>query len=156
MFKTVCPECVKNVIINWKKCKTLDIINGKEQFTYIRKFSFPCPYCSYNIVEELTFNPPKPPSYESIENLHILTTTYGGWNKQLSHITEECGEFIAKLNQHRRGRVADYELVEEATDVFITVTQVRAWFPELWNILLQKKICKGLKACEKSMSMYNE
>jgi NTP pyrophosphatase (non-canonical NTP hydrolase) len=51
--------------------------------------------------------------------------TLWGREKQLRQLTEECGELIAAVNQHERGRITDDELAAEVADVLICIAQAR-------------------------------
>lgn len=52
------------------------------------------------------------------------------WGKeaQLNQLQEECGELVAAVNQYRRGRVSDVEVVSEIADVMILVFQMEHVF----------------------------
>jgi NTP pyrophosphatase (non-canonical NTP hydrolase) len=48
-----------------------------------------------------------------------------GAEKQLRQMSEECGELVAAINQHERGRITEDELASEIADVLITAAQAR-------------------------------
>jgi NTP pyrophosphatase (non-canonical NTP hydrolase) len=48
-----------------------------------------------------------------------------GVERQLGQLTEECGELVAAINQHARGRVTECDLAEEVADVWICLAQAR-------------------------------
>lgn len=66
-------------------------------------------------------------------------TTYGV-QSQVEQMVEECAEFIAKVNQRRRGRIDMKDLIEEMVDVEIMVKQMKLIFggPEWLNFELDK------------------
>ena len=47
-----------------------------------------------------------------------------GEESQIGIAVEECGEFLAAVNQQKRGRVSNEEVCEEIADVLITMEQV--------------------------------
>ena len=58
-------------------------------------------------------------------------------------LTEECGEYIAALNQFKDGRVTMSELLEEIVDVEVLVEQMRIIFDERideWHKIKERKL----------------
>ena len=53
-----------------------------------------------------------------------------GEEAQINMAVEECGELIAAINQHRRGRCDSEELAGEVADVIITANQLALIFGE--------------------------
>ena len=67
-----------------------------------------------------------------------------GREKQLRMIQEECGELVAEINRFERGRSDLQRLFEEAADVLITISCLRAVAPDVFDVAVMDKLGRAL------------
>jgi NTP pyrophosphatase (non-canonical NTP hydrolase) len=65
-----------------------------------------------------------------------------GEQHQLRMLTEECGELIAAVNQHERGRIGDEALASECADVLIMLAQARHILGKKFDVQLEVKLTR--------------
>lgn len=71
-----------------------------------------------------------------------------GTTSQMNMAQEECAEFIAAVNQLRRGRITIDELADELADVIITSEGARQIINELGGDV-EEKVAAKLERLEK-------
>ena len=77
------------------------------------------------------------------EEIYNQIISIRGKEAQMYKLTEECGEYIAALNQFKDGRVTMSELLEEIVDVEVLVEQMRIIFDERideWHKIKERKL----------------
>lgn len=87
--------------------------------------------------------------HERLGGLCIQALGRWGENSQLAMCAEECAELGAEILRVLRGR-KDHEMsmMEEAADVFITVTQLRLLAPTLFDSKVREKLDRLEKLLE--------
>lgn len=79
----------------------------------------------------------------SCANLWDAATTRWSKSEQWNMVQEECGELIAAINQHRRGRLSQEDLASEVADVLIMAAQARHMVgPEIVDRMIAEKLTR--------------
>lgn len=70
-------------------------------------------------------------NYSQTEN-HLFDKALAKWGLdfQMGCATEEMGELITAINQYKRGRLTEEQVIEEIADVIIMMGQLRYYFGE--------------------------
>ncbi|RLI63341.1 MAG: hypothetical protein DRO67_05880 [Candidatus Asgardarchaeum californiense] len=78
------------------------------------------------------------------ELLDALSRKYGN-DEQLIAATGECGEFIASVQNYRRGKEPLERLMGEAVDVYFMMQQIRSINPTIFDELCLTKVTKVMQ-----------
>lgn len=84
--------------------------------------------------------------YSQIQDVdHYGADALAAWGStaQLRMVQEECGELIAEINRFERGRASIDALCEEAADVLITLSCLRAFAPDEFDAALKRKLARA-------------
>ena len=79
------------------------------------------------------------------KELSIAALDKWGLERQTNMCIEEVGEFLQAWNKFNRGHITEREYVEEMADCYITFSQMRHIYGELFESALQDKIDKTIR-----------
>jgi hypothetical protein len=72
-----------------------------------------------------------------------------GLDAQLNMAQEEAGELVVAVGQWKRGRVEEWNVIEEAVDTFFMALELRSLNPEIFDQIFEFKKQRTLKRLAK-------
>ena len=93
----------------------------------------------------------KPEHITRLDNLARRAIELWGVDAQIDMAREETTEFLLELARIPRGRHSDENILEEAVDTYIMMTEIFLIYgPEKVNAMMEKKLSKFQSHLEKS------